>query len=62
METIIQTVVVILFFALAVWYLYRRYKGIVDPKPSSCGCCGCSGCSAQPKTIGNNESFDETNR
>jgi hypothetical protein len=62
METVIQSVVVILFFALAVWYLYRRFKGIVDPNPASCDGNGCGGGSMQPKTTKKDERFDETNR
>jgi hypothetical protein len=62
MQTIIQTVVVILFFALAVWYLYRRFKGIVAPNPSSRGCGGCNGCSMHPETTKPKELFDETNQ
>jgi hypothetical protein len=61
MQTVIQTIVVILFFALAVWYLYRRFKGIADPNQSSCGCGGCGGCSTPPKTAKPKELFDETN-
>ncbi len=49
MQTIIQTIVVILVFALAVWYLYRRFKGIADPSQSDCGCSGCGGCSSGPQ-------------
>jgi len=62
METIIQAVVLILFFSLAVWYLYRRFKGIVDPNRSSCGLGGCGGCSTQPKTENPKEPFDEKNQ
>jgi divalent metal cation (Fe/Co/Zn/Cd) transporter len=60
METIIQTIVVILFFALAIWYLYRRFRAILNPNQSSCGC-GCSGCSPEPKPAPKIENADEKN-
>jgi hypothetical protein len=59
METIIQTIVIIFIFALAVWYLYRRFKGIADPNHSSCGCGGCGGCSEEPKMTPKIEKIDE---
>ena len=34
-------VVVFLVLGVAVWYLYRRYKNIVNPDSASCGCGGC---------------------
>lgn len=36
-----EIIVVIFFFALAVWYLYRRYKNMLNPNSTSCGCGGC---------------------
>jgi hypothetical protein len=50
METLLQGIVVTLFFVGAVWYLYRRIKKVFNPKRPSCGC-GCSGCSTEPKPL-----------
>lgn len=47
MSSILQTLVVIVFFIGAVYYLYRRFRNITNPESSSCGCGGCgSGCDA----------------
>ena len=36
-----EIIIVILLFIIAVWYLYRRYKNIVNPGSAACGCGGC---------------------
>jgi hypothetical protein len=45
-----QTIIVIVIGALAVWYLYRTFSRSVKGGPSSCGCGGCHGCPAAPGT------------
>ena len=41
-----ETLLVIIFFAIAVCYLYRRFRRLFDPNQSACSCSGCGGCSA----------------
>lgn len=43
-----ETIIVILIVAVAVWYLYRRIVCAVKADSPSCGCGGCGGCPAQP--------------
>jgi hypothetical protein len=44
-----ETIVVILIVALAVWYLYRTFSKSFKGGQSSCGCGGCDGCSNAPQ-------------
>ena len=46
-----EILIVVIVFAAAIWYLYRRFKGLMDPKQPSCSCSGCGGssCDAAPK-------------
>ncbi|WP_419657305.1 hypothetical protein [Desulfosarcina variabilis] len=46
-----EMILVILFFGIAVWYLYRRFRNIVDPNTNTCHCSGCSGCCAKPTNL-----------
>lgn len=48
MEPYLQTIVVIIFFMAAAWYLYRRFRNLFNPEQPSCGC-GCSGCGGEAK-------------
>jgi hypothetical protein len=57
-----EIIAVILFFAVAVWYLYRRFKSIVDPDQPSCSCSGCSGCCPEPETLSKQGPSNEPNR
>jgi hypothetical protein len=41
-----ETIVVILFFIIAGWYLYRIFAKALKSEGSSCGCGGCGGCSS----------------
>jgi hypothetical protein len=43
-----EIIAVVLFFAVAVWYLYRRLIGAWKVEQPSCGC-GCDSCPAAPK-------------
>lgn len=47
----IQTLIMILIVAVAVWYLYRRFRATFKAENGSCGCGGCSGCPAGPIDI-----------
>ncbi len=50
MNTVIQIVIVVAVVALAVWYLYGRFRKMIDPGQSSCGC-GSGCCSRQPPVV-----------
>lgn len=53
METALQIIIVIAIVAVAVWYLYRRFRRIVDPGQPACGCgCGKSCTSHSPVKCG----------
>ncbi|NLZ17157.1 MAG: FeoB-associated Cys-rich membrane protein [Desulfobulbaceae bacterium] len=44
-NTTVQIIIIIAVVAGAVWYLYRRFRRMLDPSSKSCGCgCGSSGC------------------
>jgi hypothetical protein len=45
-ETNMETIAVMIVFAIAVGYLYRRFKNVANPDQHSCGCSGCGGCAA----------------
>jgi len=45
---LIQTLIMILIVAAAVWYLYRRFTATFRSQNRSCGCGGCDGCPAEP--------------
>jgi hypothetical protein len=47
----IQTLIMILIVAAAVWYLYRRFSATLRSENASRGCGGCDGCPAGPATI-----------
>jgi hypothetical protein len=46
-----EMILAILFFGIAVWYLYQRFRNIVDPNTATCNCSGCNGCSAPSDTL-----------
>lgn len=50
MNTAIQIVIVVAVVALAVWYLYGRFRKMIDPSQSSCGC-GSGCCSRQSPAV-----------
>ncbi|BBO76507.1 hypothetical protein DSCW_39240 [Desulfosarcina widdelii] len=54
-----ETIAVIFFFALAVWYLYRRLLKNLKGGPLSCGCSGCDTCPSGSKTGMKIEQSDE---
>ncbi len=48
MSSTLQIIIVAAIVAGAGWYLYRRFKRMLDPNQPACGCgCGKS-CAAQP--------------
>lgn len=48
MNTAVQFIIVVAVVALAVWYLYGRFRKMIDPNQSSCGCGSGSCCSRRP--------------
>jgi hypothetical protein len=57
-----EIIVVIIISALAVWYLYRRFRIMYKGDQSSCGCSGCDSCAAAPKTTRRADQADEKDR
>jgi hypothetical protein len=53
-----EIIAVVLFFAVAVWYLYRRLIGAWKVEQPSCGC-GCDSCPAAPKPDAEEKRSDE---
>lgn len=43
-----QTLLVVVIFLLAVWYLYRCLRRTLSGKG---GCCGCSGCGGRKPVV-----------
>lgn len=48
MNTVVQIIVVVAVVALAVWYLYGRFRKMIDPNQSSCSCGSGGCCSRRP--------------
>ena len=57
-----EIIAVAIFFAIAVWYLYRRLIGAWKTDRPTCGCGGCEGCPVAPKPDSEQKRPDGKNR
>ena len=57
-----EIIAVILFFGIAVWYLFRRFRNIADPNQSFCNCRGCECCSTASKILTSKRPSNDQNQ
>ncbi len=57
-----EIIAVAVFFAAALWYLYRRLVSAFKTDRPACGCGGCEGCSIAPKPDSGEKRPDEEKR